>query len=176
MGYDTDFEGSFQFDTPLTADQVAYIQKFSKTRRMVRDSVIVSKLPDALRTAVGLPVGEEGEYYVGDDCGNGYSSILNSCYYPKNQPELWCKWTVSNDGTTFKWNNGDKFYCYMEWLEYMIEHFFNPWNKKMSGTITWQGEDEEDVGSIIVITIDGDEIGYRNLSAMRKKMMSVFKK
>ena len=181
MGYTTDFEGTCQFDTPLTPDQVAFIQKFSSTRRMKRDEASVARRADPLREAVGLPVGTEGEYYVGADrydCGFNDKSVLNGNYPPETQPGLWCNWTVSDDGTEFKWNEGEKFYSYIEWLEYMIAHFFEPWGKKMSGNITWQGEDEEDTGTIIVddnqITIDGDEIGYRNQSVMRKAMLKMF--
>lgn len=155
MGYDTIFKGYFTFDTPLTPAQVAYIQKFEKTRRMKRCPLTVESLNDPLREAVGLPIGNEGEYYVGIDSSDLFSdnwdeSITNHNCPPISQPGLWCNWTVSDDGSTLEWNEAEKFYNHLEWIHYFIDHFFNPWQKHMSGTIHWQGEEEEDAGDIVI--------------------------
>ena len=37
MGYTTEFEGSFEFEEPLTDEMMHYINRFSRTRRMKRD-------------------------------------------------------------------------------------------------------------------------------------------
>lgn len=149
MGYTTEFEGSCQFDTPLTQSQVAYIHAFSRTRRMKRDESLVSLLSDPLRNSVGLPIGCEGEYYVGDEgLFPGEKGIIDCNCPAATQPGLWCGWTVSVDGTTFEWDGCEKFYSYIEWLHYMIDNFFAPWGKHMSGIITWEGEDERDTGTI----------------------------
>jgi hypothetical protein len=52
---------------PLTKDQVAYINAFCGTRRVARHKREVNDLPDPLRAAVGLPVGELGDFYVADE-------------------------------------------------------------------------------------------------------------
>ena len=44
MGYTTTFEGEFRLDRPLSAEQRAYLNAFSATRRMRRD-------PDRARPA-----------------------------------------------------------------------------------------------------------------------------
>lgn len=66
------------------------------------------------------------------------------------QPGLWCQWTVSEDGTLLMWDGGEKFYNYVEWLRYLVEHFFRPWGRKLDGEIYWQGEDPDDRGKIVV--------------------------
>jgi hypothetical protein len=72
MGYSTDFEGRFELDKPLTAAHATYLKKFNATRRIKRNASLTQNRPDPLRLAVGLPVGEEGGYFVG---GGGFMGI-----------------------------------------------------------------------------------------------------
>lgn len=175
MGYTTEFKGSLQFDKPLTASQIAYIQAFNNTRRMKRKAEYAEVLKDDLRVAVGLPIGEEGAYYVGSHSDGNMgqkndASVLDHNTPPGQltyatggyevnkqrikeglcQPGLWCQWTVSDDGTKLEWDGGEKFYYFTEWLQYLINHFFNVWGVKLNGTIKWQGEDMDDRGEIFV--------------------------
>lgn len=155
MGYTTEFSGVLQFSTPLNKDQVAYIEAFNQTRRMKRDKNMVAAFKDELREAVGLPLGTDGEYYVGsyEDGDFGQSrdeSIIDYNTPPGEQPGLWCQWTVSEDGTQLMWDEGEKFYDYVEWLQYLIDHFFSPWSTLLNGIISWRGESFDDMGKIIV--------------------------
>lgn len=154
MGYTTDFDGNLTIEPPLNADQVAYINQFSETRRVKRDETITETLPDPLRIAVGLPVGKDGGYYVG---GSGFRGsnhkqpgIVSYNQAPIEQPGLWCQWVVSDSGDSLEWDGGEKFYKYVSWLEYLIEHFFTPWGVKLNGQIRWQGESPDDRGVIHV--------------------------
>lgn len=67
MGYTTDFSGEFNLDSPLTDEQIAYLVRFAASRRMKRDAEIAAKFADPLREAVGLPLGEEGGFYIGTE-------------------------------------------------------------------------------------------------------------
>ena len=67
------------------------------------------------------------------------------------QPGLWLQWRLNDEGTELSWDGGEKFYNYIEWLEYLIVHFFKPWKIKLNGEITWQGEDSSDIGKIVVV-------------------------
>lgn len=70
------------------------------------------------------------------------------------QPGLWCQWIVReiDDGKqVLEWDGGEKFYNYVEWLKYLIEHFFETWGVKLNGEIEWVGEDTNDRGKIVVI-------------------------
>jgi hypothetical protein len=52
------------------------------------------------------------------------------------------------------WNGAEKFYYYVKWLEYLIEHFLAPWGYVLNGTVTWQGEEGEDQGTITLADND----------------------
>ena len=64
--------------------------------------------------------------------------------------EAWCKWVPTEDGCAIEWNGAEKFYDYVEWLEYLIEHFLGPWGYLLNGTVSWQGEDGDDRGRLHV--------------------------
>jgi len=153
MGYTTDFEGSFAIDKPLKPEHAAYLRKFADTRRMKRDEKKASKLPDPIRLAVALPIGRDGGYFVeGSGFGgqDGDPSVVDMNGAPEGQPGLWCQWVPSADGAELTWDGGEKFYEYVAWLEYLIEHFLKPWGYVVNGSVTWQGEDRNDIGKLIV--------------------------
>lgn len=154
MGYTTNFTGQLKFSTPLTKEQVSYIQAFNQTRRMKRNSDLAEQMPDPKRKAAKLPIGRDAQFFVGNETDMGQvmdSSVVEYNSPPFGQPGLWCNWTVSNDGTALLWDESEKFYDYVEWLQYMIDHFFSPWNTKLNGTIDWEGEDHSDTGTIKVV-------------------------
>lgn len=157
MGYSTDFEGSFVLDKPLTAAHKAYLDRFSNTRRMKRHEDTCSFRSDPIREAVGLPVGTEGEYFVGAEGDHGQEGCLGSPE-PKDvldhnepastQPGLWCQWQPNELGTAIEWNGAEKFYNYIEWITYIVENFIKPWGYVLNGNVTWQGEESDDMGKI----------------------------
>lgn len=73
---------------------------------------------------------------------------------------------------TIKWDGGEKFYEYTEWLKFIIQHFLmpgaqaltgtgpvipggaadslNPAGHALTGVIEWQGEESDDMGRIVV--------------------------
>jgi hypothetical protein len=129
----------------LSRAQADYLRAFSRTRRVQRDEAEAMKLPDPLREAVGLPIGEQGEYHVGDG-----DPVWDNNHSPGRQPGLWCGWTANEDGTAIVWNQREKFYNYVEWLEYLIERFLGPWGYVLNGEMTWQGERTTDQGTLRV--------------------------
>lgn len=68
------------------------------------------------------------------------------------QPGLWCQWIIQEkDGEMILlWDGGEKFYYYIEWLKYLINHFFSKWDILLNGEIEWRGEDFDDDGIIKV--------------------------
>lgn len=143
MGYTTEFSGQIKVDPPLSAEEVQFINKFNKTRRMNR----------------GL-----GPYYVdgSGDFGQGRDGdILNFNQPPPGQPGLWCQWRATEDGQFIEWDGGEKFYDSPEWMKYIIEHFLgrNPKAKPVLGFLTGhtlngeieaQGEERDDRWMLIV--------------------------
>jgi len=148
MGYTTEFEGSIAVEPPLDAAEVAYLRKFSQTRRMYR-----AKGPYFVEGA--------GEYGQGHD-----SDIIDYNRPPEGQPGLWCQWTPAEDGRSIGWDGGEKFYEAARWMSYLVEHFLGsapraasqiPFLKghRLSGTIAAQGEDPSDRW---LLTVDGDTV------------------
>jgi hypothetical protein len=154
MGYTTDFTGTFTLDRPLEPEHHAYLKAFNETRRMERNSEKAAQLPDPRRIAANLPIGTDGEFFVG---GVGFmgqdndQSIVDYNHPPRTQPGLWCQWVPSDDGTEIQWDQGEKFYGYVEWLGYLVDNFLTPWGYKLNGTVEWQGEDNVDFGQIVVV-------------------------
>lgn len=71
MGYTTRFEGVFKVTPTLKPEHREYLEAFAGSRRVRRHADAAEKLPDRRRLAVGLPVGEDGGYYVASaDDGN----------------------------------------------------------------------------------------------------------
>jgi len=134
--------------------------------------------PFALPRTPETIYGHDGEYFAKDDGNSGQTedeSIIDyncppgqqkydstadfSARWEENkrltlegkcQPGLWCQWVIDSDGYALQWDGNEKFYNYIEWLKYLINHFFEPWGVKLNGVIEWEGEDSNDKGKIIV--------------------------
>lgn len=159
MGYSTKFYGRFDLDRPLTPEQSAYLTRFSHTRRMGRIQVMLADRPDPERHAVGLPLGDEGEYFVGGEDRDAYLlpeepddfSVLDDSEPPPSQPGLWCDWVPTVGGWGIEWNGAEKFYGPEAWLYYLIQHFLRPWGYRLNGLVKLRGDDPDDRGSIEVV-------------------------
>lgn len=153
MGYSTDFVGAFKLSRPLDEAQKNYLLRFNETRRMKRDPEKAALLSDPWRAAISFPVGPDGAYFVG---GAGFAgqycddSVVDYNDEPEGQPGLWCQWTVDPTGNYIGWDGGEKFYSYVEWLQYLIDHFFNTWEIGLTGVVRWRGASSDDKGSIVV--------------------------
>jgi len=154
MGYTTDFSGQFDCTPTLQPEHADYLKQFAETRRMKRDAEKASLLLDPIREAVELPIGKEGCNFVG---GDGYAgqdhddSILEYNQEPKGQPGLWCQWVPNKDGTAIEWDGNEKFYFYIEWIEYLVENYLAPWGYVLNGEVIWTGEEPSDIGKINII-------------------------
>lgn len=144
MGYTTEFRGRFKFNKPVEGKALRLLQGISGTRRMARNVDEVK-------------YGVEGEFYFKGSGHRGQGDEANIIDYnrpPRNQPGLWCDWEVTkNDNglyTFLEWNEMEKTYNYVEWLKYIIEKIVVPHGYVLNGVVRWSGEDQDDVGAIIV--------------------------
>jgi hypothetical protein len=153
MGYTTQFDGQFNLSKPLTDEQGYYLDTFAATRRMKRN-------PDILMTqhngqhGLNGDYGKDGEFFClidEDDNDDDVTGILNYNEPPSTQPSLWCQWIPTEDNMGIEWDGNEKFYCYDEWLTYIIDNFLKPWGITLSGEVEFQGEDIGDTGKIIVV-------------------------
>lgn len=169
MGYTTMFDGKFSFNKEVPEELMKYINTFSSTRRMKRDVEKIKEIyPNWKDYSYNGKLGVEGEYFVRDDGDFGQhrdDSIINYNEPASTQPGLWCQWIITKDENNYYlgWNEDEKFYHYVEWLKYLIDHFFTPNNLILNGVVAYQGEDKEDNGYIFIIDdnkiiVDGVEI------------------
>jgi hypothetical protein len=141
MGYTTEFSGQVKVDPPLSPEEVTYLKKFNRTRRMNR---------------------KNGPYYVDStgDFGQAHEAdVIDYNRPPQGQPGLWCQWTPTENGQFIEWDGGEKFYNAAEWMTYIIDHFIKPKAKSKlpflkghtcNGEIEAQGEDANDRWKLVV--------------------------
>src|SRR4051794_27930055 len=66
------------------------------------------------------------------------------------RPCIYCQWRPTDDGERIAWDGGEKFYGWLEWLEYLVNNRLKPLGYTMNGEVRWQGEDPQDAGVIHV--------------------------
>ncbi len=139
MGYNTEFSGRFALNKKLDTEIHSFLSKLSKTRRMKRS------LPPEY--------GVEGEFYVDGKGLYGQdheSSVVDFNRPPSTQPSLWCQWRPSDNGLFIQWDGSEKFYNYVEWIEYIIDNILKPNGYYLNGDVSFQGEDPNDNGIISI--------------------------
>ena len=105
MGYTTYFDGELKITPALNSEQVDYLRRFSRSRRMERT---------------------KGPYYIGTgDFGQDREDDILNYNNPGNQPSLWCDFYPTEDGEYLVWNGKEKTYCADDWVQYLIDHFFS---------------------------------------------------
>ena len=104
-----EFTGSIKINKRLDDDTYNLLVGLSKTRRMKRANLAAE-------------FGCDGEFYVGSDD----STVVDYSTKPSTQPSLWLQWRIQDDHQTIKWDEGEKFYCYEEWMVYIIEKILKP--------------------------------------------------
>lgn len=159
MGYSTYFDGQFVLNKKLDSETYQFLVKLSETRRMARN------LPEEY--------GVEGEFYVDGGGWAGQDNENNVIHYndpPKTQPGLWCKWCPTEDGLGIEWNGREKFYNYVEWLQYLIEKVLKPRGYILRGDVYWQGETCYDAGCISVENNIVTARQYKDCDACRYRL------
>ena len=142
MGSAMNRSRQFTVSPPLTEEHAAYLHRFNQTRRMQRDSKLVTAMPDPAREAVGLPVGRQGGCFVGeaaDDDRYRERSIMDANKPPSGQPGLWCPWAPTKDRTGLQ-HTGSSSDANGKWLRYIIDHFLKPWGYTVDGLVFWEDE------------------------------------
>ena len=66
------------------------------------------------------------------------------------RPCIYCQWKPTADGMFIIWDMGEKFYGWLEWLTYIVEHYLKPWGYRLNGEVRWRGDDRSDSGIIFV--------------------------
>jgi len=73
-------------------------------------------------------------------------------------PGAYCQWVTDKYGYYLEWDGKEKFYEYIEWLEWLIENKFEQWDIVLNGSLEWQGEEARDRG---IITVKDNVVIYK---------------
>jgi hypothetical protein len=65
-------------------------------------------------------------------------------------PSYYCQWVIDDDYRRMKWDGGESFHNYVEWLQWIIDNILKPESVSLTGQVEFTGEDVEDVGVLIV--------------------------
>lgn len=173
MGYTTYFSGSLRIEPELPEAIVQYINAFRNSRRMERRGLPTHIVQDPEfvlgdrhlgvkrdgngHFMVEQGYGTGGEFYVGEGSYDSWkdSTVVQPNAPASTQPGLWCQWMIDQEGGDehgqLRWDYGEKFYNYVEWLKYLIDNVFVPNGHVLNGDIDWQGEEIGDIGTIEVV-------------------------
>jgi hypothetical protein len=173
------FTGRFYLNRRLDPMHQAYLKRFHDLRHMIWDTKQLQALPDSLREAVGLPLGEQGMYFVAStldlDSLDQHPAIIDDSPYTRYLlqaslptvidhtkplllvPGLWCGWMPNEKGTALIWDGEEKFYAFADWVTFLIEHFFVPWHYTLNGTVAYKDNQFgiDDIEGALVVTDNG---------------------
>ena len=144
MGEDTMFNGNFKFNKPVEERIVKFVNNLNNSRRMKRSNEAIKAIyPDWKDWCLDGNLGEEGEFFAHATENYGQEqdgSILDYNCPPKNQPGLWMQWVIVEDEFSsdfyLVWDGMEKFYNYVEWLQYLIDNVFAPNGYSISGAVS----------------------------------------
>lgn len=128
--------------------------------------------------------GTDGEFFVDEEPYDQFEryklshddkTIVDYNVQPSTQPGLWCQWKLN--GRWLEWDQGEKFYNYIEWLQYLINNFFGPHGYILSGTVSWNGESSEDIGKMdvkdnVILVYQGTRNRDKDRAKLAAKMLS----
>ena len=176
MGYTTEFFGRFELNKPLTPGLFQYLSDFAESRHYNISPELIMKIDKNWNEHCYLgDLGQKGQYYltkflpdydIMHMSGDLKEEILKkglTCNYnqtPEDVPGLWCQWIPSDDNMGIEWDGGEKFYEYIAWIKFLIEHFLAPNGYVVSGSVRWRGESFDDIG---VIEVENNVVHERGI-------------
>ena len=134
MGYETKFQGVWKLNKKLDDITYKFLVDLSESRRMKRNVISV--------------YGVEGEFFTDGGQSTIGSNIIDINSPPKTQPSLHCDWAPTEDRMGIEFNDSEKFYNYIEWIEYIISKVLAPRGYVLNGVVKWRGEEFSDTGKI----------------------------
>lgn len=152
MGYSIVLDGKIKISPKLKDNDKEFLDKFFQIRHMKRD---MTKLKDISEDLI-KECGKDGCFYLKD-----YDDIkemtddktIININDSGDMPSLWCDLEiVEENGESFvQWNGSEKTYgvnVENGWFTWLIDNFFKPCGYVLNGEMTWQGEEDDDTGTI----------------------------
>lgn len=177
MGYSTEFKGAWILNKPLDQKTAAILKGLSTTRRMKRSIDKLAEMKKVSREEAISNWGEHGELYFNPTNHGDVedASVIDCNEPPVGQPSLWCQWIYQEkDGqATICWDEGEKFYEYVEWIQYIIKSILAPKEYILNGDVQFQGDSPRDKG---IIRIQDNVVSLMKTKPVKKKPVRKRKK
>ncbi|KAI9244948.1 hypothetical protein BDA99DRAFT_577012 [Phascolomyces articulosus] len=163
MGYQTDFEGAIKITPTLPTEVIDTINSLAEYRNNTDGDGDASSFDGTIHHLQGESDTHNKEDHMNNDSFLPLSKISLRLGRVSQVPSFWCDWHLVNrqkqqdefnkrkeEETVLVWNNAEKFYEYMYWLQYMID-FVTLYAieqhgiqiERFDGSITWKGEERE---------------------------------
>lgn len=66
-------------------------------------------------------------------------------------PAGYCQWRPTRRLDGIEWDGNEKFYDYVEWLQFIIDRRLKPWGYALSGSVVYNGEEAGDCGALAIV-------------------------
>jgi hypothetical protein len=76
----------------------------------------------------------------------------------------YCQWQLTKDCRGIEWDHGEKFYNYVEWLQYLIDNVLTPHDVTLSGSVNYSGEEADDNGVLVVENGSVRQVKHREIA------------
>ena len=150
------FQGAFQLSPALSAAQITYVQAFLSVQHGFWPLQYVQQQPDALREAVGLPLGEDAAFFVGHSSNGlkGRNPFIDkhnmSPAGPGGQPHCGsCPWQLSDDGTQILPDKKILAAMPLKWLGWLVTKLFSHWNIDIRGVASYDDPCTSQEGKVV---------------------------
>lgn len=87
-------------------------------------------------------------------------------------PDAYCQWDLTKDCQHIEWDGGEKFYEYVEWLQWIIDRILKPNGITLSGSVNYSGEDTKDNGVLVVQDGEVKQIAHADLPYTLEELQS----
>jgi len=104
---------------------------------------------------------DDHQQALADLAEKGFAGAKGMPSSDRGSDVVYCQWRPTNDRRGIEWDRGEKFYKYLEWLQYIIDHYLQPWGYKLNGSVEWSGADSDDQGIIRVTNNCIQAVRYR---------------
>lgn len=161
MGYTTRFVGQFILNRELDNETFILLHNLGNSIRVSRDISVLARIDNLSKQDALEKYGTEGEFYFTNRPShfieNGVyirvkdETVLNRNSPPAPQPSLWCGWIPTDDKKKIVWNEKEKFYKSVEWIQYIINRILSPKGYELCGKMKCYGEDPTDSWEIQIM-------------------------
>lgn len=92
--------------------------------------------------------------------------------FDDDRPQGYCQWNLTKDLKGLTWDGAERFYNYIEWLEWIIKRILRPSKIELNGAVEYQGEYIGDCGAIIV---KANQVRLARVSVLEALELKAFK-